>query len=546
MSYLEHIWGNRAASSPNRGDTLRARANRLVVTLLTIAALVAAACGSTVPADQQQGAQLASGDELGGVDTTTPTLPPGAHVNKKGQVVNAQGKVIGNAEDFGLPAGPSVADGDSNGGVNAPSGGNGGSGGEGSASAALGPGITPSKIYFGIAHIEAGAANNAAFGTPLDSDSRKPYNAMIEEVNKNGGILGREVVPLYFKIDANSAEPIDQQTQEACSYWTEDNEVFGILFDDANKLLAECAKRAGAIQLPQFGGSLPEDYERYPQMFEIEGLNLVRMGPVTVTGLDNQRYFGEEPKIGLVTWDAADSRATLERGFLPALKKEGLSPAAPPAYATPPQQVNDLAATSADINSAVLRFQSQGITHVLIVDGSAGLCGEGCLTTLFLQRADKQEYLPRYGFNGRNVVKELQASGLVPARQLQRSVLVEWADFDESYDEGWRLNKTRERCFAFMRKKGVPMENINQRAAARFACEQFWFIELVTSKLDGAALNWSNFTRGVNSIEWSFPSVSNYAVHFSATQHDGVSAVRNAKFVNSCSCFEWTTDPYRV
>jgi hypothetical protein len=528
------------------GETLRARANRLAVTLLTIAALAAAACGSTVPADQQQGAELASGGELGGVPTTTPTLPPGAHVNKKGQVVNAQGEVIGNAEDFGLSTGPSVAGGDSTGGVNAPSGGGGGTGGGGSSSAALGPGITPSKIYFGIAHIEAGAANNAAFGTPLDSDSRKPYNAMIEEVNKNGGILGREVVPLYFKFDANSAQTIDQQSQAACSYWTEDNEVFGILFDDANGLLAECAKRAGAIQLPQFGGRLPEDYERYPQMYEIEGLNLVRMGPVTVTGLDNQRYFGKEPKIGLITWDHDDFRATLERGFLPALKEEGLSPATPPAYATSPQQVNDLAATSADVNSAVLRFQSQGITHVMILDGSSGLCGEGCLTTLFLQRADKQEYLPRYGFNGRNVIKELQASGLVPERQLQRSVLVEWADFDESYDEGWRLNKARERCFAFMRKKGVPMENINQRATARFACEHFWFIQLVIAKMGGAALNWPNFTAGVNAIGWDFQSVSNYAAHFSARQHDGVAAARNAKFVNSCSCFEWSSDPYRV
>jgi hypothetical protein len=270
------------------------------------------------------------------------------------------------------------------------------------------------------------------------------------------------------------------------------------------------------------------------------------MGPVTVTGLDRQRYFGKEPRIGVVTWDESDFRATLERGFLPALKQKGLELATEPAYATPPQQINDLAATSSDINSAVLRFQTQNITHVLILDGSAGLCGEGCLTTLFLQRADKQEYLPRYGFNGRNVIKELQASGLVPERQLQRSVLVEWADFDESYDEGWRLNEARERCFAFMRKKGVPMENINQRATARFACEQFWFIQLVIAKMGGAALNWSNFTTGVNAIGWDFQSVSNYAAHFSASQHDGVAAARNAKFVNSCSCFEWSSDPYRV
>jgi hypothetical protein len=498
-----------------------------------------------VPAAQQQDATLANAGDLG-TASQAPALPPGAHVNKKGQVVNAQGEVIGNAEDFGLSTGSGTGPVGAPGGGSGSVGGGGVGGGGGGSSAALGPGISPSKIYFGIAHIEAGAANSSVFGTPLDADSRKPYNAMIEEVNKNGGILGREVVPLYFKFDANSTETIDQQSQEACSYWTEDNEVFGILYNDGNGLLAECAKRAGAIQLPQLGGYLPEDYERYPQMYDIEGLNLVRMGPVTVTGLDNQRYFGKEPRIGVVTWDQSDFHATLDRGFLPALKQKGLELATGPAYATPPQQVNDLAGTSSDINSAVLRFQTENITHVLILDGSAGLCGEGCLTTLFLQRADKQEYMPRYGFNGKNVIKELQASGLVPERQLQRSVLIEWSDFDETYDEGWRLNKAREQCYAFMRKKGVPMENVNQKGQARFACEQFWFIQLAIAKMGGGALNWSNFTTGVNAIGWGFQSPSNYAVHFSSTQHDGVSAVRNAKFVNSCSCYEWTTDPYRV
>lgn len=513
--------------------------------LVTIMVLVAAACGSTAPPALQQQAQQAGGNELGAV--AAPTLPPGAHINKKGQVVNAQGEVIGDAEDFGLSGGSSGGvdgSGDTTGATGP--GGGGDLGGGGSGSSALGPGITSSKIYVGIPYQDSGSANSAAFGVPLDVDARKPYNAVIDEVNKAGGILGREIVPLYYKFDAASSEPIDQQSQDACAYWTQDNKIFFLLGADATGILQECAKKAQVSQIYVGPGFLPEDYQNYPNYIDIDGINLVRTGSVTITGLDNENYFGKAPKIGIVTWDDSDYRAQLERGFVPALKAHGQQLGTDPAYASPPQTVNDLAATSADINNAVLRFQTDGITHVMILDGPSGLCAGGCLTTLFLQRADKQKYYPRYGFNGRNGVQGLRDSGLVPDDQLKRSINVEWEDNDESADEGWHVNKTREQCYALMRKHNVPMENVNQQGFARFACEQLGMMVEGASRLGKAVLNAPNFTAAVNTIGWDFQSASSYAVHYSATQHDGTAAARNQKFVNSCNCYKFTTDPYKV
>lgn len=516
--------------------------------IAALVALVAAACGSTAPPAVQQQIQQASGNELGPV--VSPTLPPGAHLNDKGQVVNAKGEVIGSAEDFGLSTGSSGSGGTTGGGTGATgSGGNGGAGlggGGGSTSSALGPGITPSKIYVGIPYQDSGSANSAAFGVPLDVDARKPYNAVIEEVNRAGGILGREVVPLYYKFDAASSEPIDQQSQDACAYWTQDNEIFFLLGADATGILQECAKKAQASQIYVGPGFLPEDYQTYPNYIDIDGLNLLRAGDVTVTGLDDEGYFGKAPKIGVVTWDDSDHHAMLERGYLPALKAHGQRLGTEPAYASPPQTANDLAATSADINNAVLRFQTDGITHVLILDGPSGLCAGGCLTTLFLQRAEKQQYRPRYGFNGNNGIQGLRDSGLVPDEQLKRSINVEWSDDDETADEGWHLNKTREQCYALMRKHDVPMENVNQKGFARFACEQLGMMVEGAGRLGKAVLNAPNFTAAVNTIGWDFQSASAYAVHFSAAQHDGISAARNQKFVESCNCYKWTGDPYKV
>ena len=525
------------------------RSSRAVrtVALLTICTLTAAACGSTVPALQQQAVEVAQ-DELGGglATTGTPELPPGARINKKGQVVSAGGEVLGTAEEFGLDpntGAPLAADG----GSDSPDGSDDGGSGkvDQAASAAGAPGVTSSKIYFGIPYSESGPANQAAFGASLDADARKPYNAMIEIVNKQGGLFGRQVEPIYYKLDAASSQPIDQQEQAACAHWTEDNEVFAIF--SSSDVLRECAKRAGIISTTTSDGtSLPEDFQEYPTYFESSSLNLVRVGPVTVGGLHRQNYFGTDPKIGFVLWDEPTYRASLEQGYVPALQQKGLKMATEPAYITSPQTAGDLAGSSADINSAVLRFQTQGITHVFLLDGPAGVCGGACLSALFFRRADSQEYFPRYGLNANNQARIGLSAGLYPARQLRRSVAVDWGDFDKSYDEGWKVNQARERCYELMREAGVPMDNANRMHWARAACEQMWLFQHVQQILGKAPLSINNFMVGINKVGSSFASTSAFAVHLSESQHDGVAAARNMKFVDSCTCYKWTSDPYRV
>ena len=249
-----------------------------------------------------------------------------------------------------------------------------------------------------------------------------------------------------------------------------------------------------------------------------------------------------------MTWDDQTYKDALERGYMPTLDKLGIELGTEPAYISPPQTFSDLAATSADINSAVLRFQTQGITHVMIIDGPTGLCAQGCQTILFTQRADQQEYYPRYGFNNGNVAKAAYDLGLIPEDQLKGSIIVEWSDSDKFYDQGYKLNKAREKCYAIMRDYGVPMENPNQQYSARSACELLWFMQTIIDIEIAGAVPLSNdtFIQAVNQVGWNYASTNAYAAHLSATQHDGNSAARNMKFVARCSCFKWTSDPYRV
>jgi len=508
----------------------RAIGNRKVLVLLALGALFAAACGSTVPVTSQgQVTALASPGDDG---LSVSGLPPGSTVNEKGQVLDAEGDVIGTVDDFGgtttagVPTGTEVQGGPP---VAAP--------GE------WGPGITDSKIYIANFYADAGAANEAAFGTGLAVDTRKPYNAMAKWVNSHGGIMGRQVEILWYELKPE--QDVNQQAQAACSHWTEDNEVFFFFGGDANGIVRECAHEAGGSMPLDGGTSVPSDFVKYPNYLEISGLNFYRAASVTVEGLDNEGYY-DGAKLGVVLWDDPVYKAALQNGLLPELKRIGVRLATEPAYITPPQQAQDLAATSADVNSAVLRFQTQGITHVMILGGPVGICSQGCSETLFLRRAEQQNYRPRYGFNAMNIPIPASDAGLYPREQLKDMLAVEWADYSDFYDKGWKKNQARVKCYAFMRDKGVPMGNANQQYAARAACEQFWFVLATLPHLGGDVLNAPAFTAAANQLEWSYQSPQAYAIHIDENQHDGTAAARNLMYDEACECFKWISKPYRV
>jgi hypothetical protein len=486
----------------------------LVISVL----MLATACGSTVPQEVFRASARSGEGGLSinpGQTGSGPTLP-GA---------TPTGDVPG-----GLPGGPT--------GGALPTGGTGG------ILPARAPGITDTTIYIGSYYQTNQGAANAALGAGgLDQgDARKPQNVMIEEINRQGGLGGRKIVPIYYGYDATSSQSVDQQDQAACARWTQDNQVFAILV--SGPIVDECAKRAGALQLG-YGQAVPETYTQYPQRIDIDSMEMVRMGHVTVDGLDQQGYFGGRPRVGLVTWDDRNYRIGIDRGLVDALQRIGVTPAIPTAYVRVPQTAAELGQSTADISAAVLRFRSRGIDHVIMLDGPAGACGGGCITLEWTQQANAQRYTPRYGFNDMNAAKELHQEGLLPHGQARGSLIVGWFDYDASYDVGWKTNQPRERCFDIMRENGISMGNPNSQAAAVEACGNFWFLQLVFNRMKGT-ITLNNVLGTINGLGYRYQSPFSYYNFFSPRRHDGAAGVRISKFVDSCGCFRYVTGAYKV
>jgi ABC-type branched-subunit amino acid transport system substrate-binding protein len=86
-------------------------------------------------------------------------------------------------------------------------------------------GVTSTEIKIGIATVDFKCLTDQHFVDFNQGDTQKIANALIDDINANGGVLGRNIVPVYKEIcplDANG-------TSDACTSFTDDEQVFAVL-----------------------------------------------------------------------------------------------------------------------------------------------------------------------------------------------------------------------------------------------------------------------------------------------------------------------------
>ena len=82
------------------------------------------------------------------------------------------------------------------------------------------PGVSKDEIKIGVTYPDLDAIRDV---TDIShGDYKATYNAVIDELNKKGGVNGRKVVPVFAPINPIGTAP----AQEACLKLTEDEKVF--------------------------------------------------------------------------------------------------------------------------------------------------------------------------------------------------------------------------------------------------------------------------------------------------------------------------------
>ena len=493
-----------------------------------VAVLLLAGCGSTVQPVAGTGAESQlQGEDLSvnpsgsaaqaGTDGSQIAGPAGSGT-LPGQVGSEAGTGDAATADGAIPGGSVTA---------------------GGGTTTLGPGITATTISMGLEYSSQAAQESKAIGasgaTPK-YDPRDVINTIMNYANTHGGFAGRKLQPIWYDVNNNS--PREVEDQAACSTFTEDHKVFAMV--GSSDILRACAEKAGAISMVD-PATVASTYQRFPHFIAPYNIRLDRLAVATANGLFHAHYF--TGRLGLVTWDDNNYKYAMTHGYLPTLASHDIKPAVEPVYITVPQQVGALGDMSAAVSSAITKFKAEGIDHVIVQDGPAGVFGGTGLTLSWMENAESQRYFPRYGQNSGNS----PGWSLLPSDQQDRAIAIVSADFDPSYDAGWRTNKARDRCYSILAKAGYPIPQDgpnNDEGVASQACDQVFFLQRVINSL-GATLTNTAFIQQAAQIGSSFENATVYGTNLFPGRRDGLALFRTAQYDAGCKCLRYSSKPFR-
>jgi hypothetical protein len=515
-------------------------------------AVLAAACGSTLPlATQRQledGGGAASAGGLGGSNQASGQTATNAGSGPSGSASSA----VGEASPGAGGAGSSITGGGSVGSTGAVSGPGatvpGRAGGPSATkpaagSAALGgPGVTATTIYVGDQYDPSAAAGDSGLGAAglNPGDVQAETNAVVAYINAHGGVAHRKLAMVWAQISDTSN--IQQSEQAACDTWTVDHKVLSMPAGVA--VWDQCVASAHAIGVA--AGDIAQEtsaiMRQYPADFNLTGMTLDRAERYTIEGIQRQGYFPAGAKVGLVTWDGSDFRYGAGLA-VSQLARMGF-PNVPVEYIGEPQSYGDIGTSSSDVSSAILKFRSEGIDHVLLFDGTAGVFSGAGLTLLFMNAAGSQQYFPEYGLNSTSGLSTTAPD--VPSSEIKNSMAIGWIpslDLSSADYAAYPESSAAKTCLQIMAAAGQAASGANAEANQFQVCDHYFFLQQVLNRISGP-IDQQSAVGAAQSLGTSFPVISTFQDDFNTAQHDGVALVRNAGWVASCSCFRYSSSSY--
>ncbi len=223
-----------------------------------------------------------------------------------------------------------------------------------SVAGAAAPGVSKDEIKVGVTYPDLDAIRDV---TDIShGDYKTTYNAVIDELNKKGGVDGRKVVPVFAPINPIGTAP----AQEACLKLTEDEKVFatvGFFYFDAPLCYVS------QHDTPILGGTMDPTYLKQAKA---PWMTLDSGPEVTPRAVDALVQSGDlKGKIGVVAV-ATEEKNLLDAAVLPSLKRNGIKNT----VAIIDTPVSDTVAATQQAGTIAEKFKSEGIKTVLLVGAS--------------------------------------------------------------------------------------------------------------------------------------------------------------------------------
>jgi hypothetical protein len=501
---------------------------RLACVLLTVP-LALSACGTTVPhanlaGGSQQSPAGASG--LGEAGTSSTSAAAG------GAPVPGAAGVAGAASSASAGAGPGGS------GLAGPGGPVGTDSAAGSSGGAKLRGVTATTIKIG-APVETGtqaAADTFGIKGAGTVSQQSVVKAVIDDVNRSGGVLGRKLVAVFHPFDTAQAIANPDATVAAiCADYRDDNPVYAVMFSIPMPGLRKCLAEMGSpLVLTQSISSIipAAAYDQYggSYMYGVNSITTDRLAQLFIASLE-QRSFHEKwntttggpggvapVRLGVIHVDTPDINALYD-AYARELAKHGHRFEQTVTY---PQNTQDAFAAT---QGAVLKFKAAGITHVY---GAS---------VFFMQTAESQNYRPRYAY-----LPGLGALGVAnaPAAQMKGALTVGWTpmtDVNDPQDPG--ETPAGKHCRAVMGRAGLNTGSRADRGTMYNICDGLYALRDALAAGDAPTV--LGLRRGYEALGSRFPTALTFQSTLGPRRHYGVDVVRDMAFSSECSCLVYSS-----
>lgn len=513
------------------------RTGRVCLALVSSAALIAA-CGTTVPLTQSGTAAAGGNQSLGqgqglgsplgsGLPTTGATSGPFGPGTTVGTA--APGTTVG-APGY-QPAPGQVGTSTASGGVS-------------------GPGVTARQVYIGFIYDKnAGAVNKAAgIGSITSGDTKAEQNAVVNDINKHGGVAGRQLVPVFANFDSESSQTLDQQYAAICQQFTHDQPrvfaVDGVGVESYRKCIAKAGVSMLSDSLPSLGQA---EFNRYPGMIELGYPNLDRLAAYYVKPLVEQHYFSPwntvtgtaapsgVVKVGILTYNDIIFSHAVDTYLVPSLKRLGYTPIVEKVAQV--TTASDYGAQGAAVSSAQLTFAQNGVTHVIPFESNGGL------SELYLAAARPQNYYPRLGISSASGTQALFDAGVADKKQIQGATGFGWIpglDVHANYnpDNGPYSNANRRYCLNVMKANGIVFDSSNAQGIALGICAELYLFKTALDKTPQQIVM-GTFLRQVDTLGTSYQAAGSLGEQFGPGRHDPANLAYHWRWYDDCGCLHY-------
>jgi hypothetical protein len=500
-------------------------------------ALVATGCGTTVSNTAASGAGAPAADGLS-VPTTAGTATTGPGGSATG-ATTAPGTIGGTTT--GGRAGPTTTP---------PSGQYGGTEGLSPAGASA-PGVTGTKIYVGMLWDKSQDSVNRAAGAGgiAIGDVKADANAIIDDINKHGGIAGRTVVPVWQSADSASAQTIDTQLAAACDHFAHDERVFAVIGAERASYRA-CLANNGIVQLDE---GLPDigdaEFAKYPALVELGYPRLSRVAKAMLQALPAQNYFSPwntatggpaktgRAKVGILTVDSPGFDVVVDNILIPGLKRLGYDPGSDVARIGVAANASDITNQAAANQSAELKFAQDRVTHVVVFESNGGN------SLLFMNQAESQHYRPRYGVNSGSGLQVLVDAVDVQPQQAVGAVGFGWIPAYDltaamNPDNGRYSNDERRNCIAIFKRHGITFSNPNAEYAALSYCSTLHLLRVALDTTPKVVTP-ATFVAAIDGLHSGYTAPAALGTYLGPGQHDAVSKGYYWRWFDACKCLHY-------